>query len=117
MFGRRCAEGGVSVVEREHVTDGREDLQFSQLHREARVGCAAEEAVERFDFAALALPSHEDPLLGIPLTFAVKEEEAVLSIVPVERFDSFPSGSQARVVPSTVAVWASLKSVKRAKWR
>src|SRR5690606_17047695 len=43
----------------------------------------AEEVVELFELASLALPAHPDALLRVPAALAVEEEEAVRARGPV----------------------------------
>src|SRR5207249_3909218 len=81
------------AVERDAIAHFREDAQLADLHLEARVGGAAQEAVELLDLPALALPAHPGALAGVPLADAVEEEEAVLvlgGVAEVQLLDPAP---------------------------
>ena len=48
-------------VERDDVADAREELLWRRHHAERRRGPAAEQAIELFELATLALPPHKAP--------------------------------------------------------
>src|SRR5437867_645237 len=90
--GRLARQPGVAV-ERDAVAHLREDAELADLHVEARVGGAPQQAVELLDLAALALPSHPHALARVPLADAVEEEESVLvlgGVAEVELLDAGP---------------------------
>ena len=57
--------------------------EIADRHGEARVGGAAQQAVELLDLAALALPSHPQPFALVPLPQAMEQEEPVRAAVRV----------------------------------
>ena len=78
-------------VERDAVADRRQHVEVADLRREARVGGAAQQAVELFDLAALPLPADPRLLARVPLPVAVKQEEAVGVLgaeLEIERLDA-----------------------------
>ena len=64
-------------VERDAVADRRQQIQRADLHGEARVRRAAQQAVEFLDLSALALPAHPRLLAGVPAPLTMEEKEAV----------------------------------------
>ena len=60
----------------QYRTDGRMSI-VADLHGEAGVRRAAQQAVELLDLAALALPAHPDSLALVPPPVAMEEEEAI----------------------------------------
>ncbi len=85
------------AVERDAILNRRLDRQVADLHDEAGIGSASEQAVELFDLPPLALPSHPQALLLVPLTSAMEKEEAIgpaLGVPGVQGFDTFASGCQ-----------------------
>ena len=93
---RAASRGSARVgVERDAVADVGQDREVADLDGEARVGGAAQQAVELLDLAALALPPHPPPLGRVPLTQAMEQEEAVgtaVAVLVVERLDAGARG-------------------------
>ena len=78
--------GGVTrqarvAVERDAVAHLRQDRRVADGQDEAGVGGAAQQAVELLDLAALALPSHPEAFLLVPLARAMEQEEAIRAAV------------------------------------
>ena len=72
--------GGVAgkpgvAVERQDVADGGQEREVADLKAEARVGRAAQEAVQLLELPALALPAHPQALGRVPAPHAVEEVE------------------------------------------
>ncbi len=74
-------EPGVGV-EGDAVAHAGEDRELADLHREARVGRAAQEPVQLLELAALPLPPHPHALSRVPLARPVEQEEPIPSPVP-----------------------------------
>ena len=64
----RAASRGSCVSESSvmHVADAGQRVERADLRREAGVGGAAQQAIEFFELAALALPSHPHLLALVP---------------------------------------------------
>ena len=79
------------AVERDAVPHLRQDRRVADRHDEAGIGGATQQAVEFLDLSALALPSHPQPFLLVPLTRTMEQEEAIrairIGIFPIERGD------------------------------
>ena len=108
-------------VERDAVADRRQHVQLADLGREARVGRAAQQAVELLDLAALALPAHPRVLAGVPLPVAMEQEEAIrIARRRTRALSAVDAGARARrecgVVDGASGVAASAKSLRIAKW-
>ena len=58
-----------------HVADPGEGVGGADGRGEARIGGAAQQAIEFFELAALALPPHPDLLALVPQALAVQEQE------------------------------------------
>ena len=69
------------AVERDAVAHLRQYRAVADAQDEARVGGAAKQTVELFDFAALPLPSHPEAFLLVPLTRAMEQEKPVRTAV------------------------------------
>src|SRR6185312_1797395 len=74
--------GGISgqarvAVERDAVLHQRQDRRVANCHDKTGVRRAAEQTVEFLDLAPLALPSHPETFLLVPLTRAMEQEEAI----------------------------------------
>ena len=94
QLARHAARQPRVAVERDAVLDLRQDGQIADRHGEARVGGAAQQAVELLDLAALALPSHPQPFALVPLAQAVKQEEAVGAAVRVPCVERGDAGAR-----------------------
>ena len=86
------------AVERDAVAHLRQDRQVADVHGEAGVGGAAQQAVELLDLAALALPSHPQPFAARS-TGAVrwkrkKRSAPSVGVLRVERGDAGARGRQ-----------------------
>ena len=65
------------AVQRDAVADARQDLRVAHVDVVAGVGRAAQQAVELFELAALALPADPGPLARVPLAHPMEQVEAV----------------------------------------
>ena len=72
---RRLARQAGVGVQGDAVAHAGQQIQLSHHEVEARVGRAAQQAIELLELAAFALPAHERPLARIPQARAVQEEE------------------------------------------
>ena len=79
QLARDVARQARVAVERDAVPDLRQDVEIADRDDEARVGGAAQQAIELLDLAALALPAHPEPFALVPLAEAVKQEEPVVA--------------------------------------
>jgi quinoprotein glucose dehydrogenase len=80
------------------------DLQVADLRRKTRVRRAAQQPVELFDLAALALPADPRPLSDVPLPGAVEEEEpapVLGGVLQIERLDAGARPVEERRVPAS----------------
>ena len=68
------------AVERDAIPHLRQDRRVADRHDEAGVGRAAQQAVEFLDLSALALPSHPQAFLLVPLTRTMEQEEAIRAV-------------------------------------
>ena len=73
------------AVERDAVPNLRQNRCVANGQHEARVGSATKQPIELLDFSPLALPSHPEPLLRVPLAHAVKQEKPVGTAVAMLR--------------------------------
>ena len=85
-------------VERDHISDRSQDRHIAVGDNEARVRCAAQQPVEFFELAALALPPHPALLARIPPPFPVKEEKPIGAVPLVELVDAAPRELQKLLV-------------------
>ena len=89
------------AVERDAVAHRRQDGRVPDVHDEARVLGAAQQAIELVDLAALALPAHPQAFLRVPLSAAVAQEETIargVVMFRVERADALARRLQDRGV-------------------
>ena len=88
---RRITRQARVAVERDAVAHLRQDRHVADMEPEAGVGGPAQQAVELLDLSPLALPSHPQAFLRVPLPRAVEQEEligALGAVLGVERFDA-----------------------------
>ena len=80
--GARRSDGEPRVgVERDHVANaGRRRRRAVAPGEEARVGRAAQQAVQLVQLSALPLPAHPQALALVPAASAVEEQEAVAAV-------------------------------------
>src|SRR5258705_4391597 len=97
-------EPGVRI-EREAVANRRQQVQAPDLDGEARIGRAAQQTVEFFDLAALALPADPRLLALVPLAAAGEEEETV-SVLGLVTAGSLPPAPPPRpsATPARIAL-------------
>ncbi len=81
-------------IEGEDEAHRRQDRKISDLDGEAAFSDRAQAAVELLDLPPLALPTHEDALLRIPLAIAVQEEEAVVTGGEVPAVEPLDAGDR-----------------------
>ena len=87
---RRLARQAGVGVQGDAVPHAGQQIQLSHHEVEARVGRAAQQAIELLELAAFALPAHERTFARIPQPGAVQEEEPPAGgrrMTGVERFD------------------------------
>ena len=77
-------------VERDDVTNRRQDGEVAVADDEARGRAAAQELVELGELAALAFPAHPPPLTAVPPPLAMEQVEPVGSVPRVQLID--PAG-------------------------
>ena len=95
QFARGVAGEACIAVERDAIADARQNLDVSLGDHEAGVGRPAQQAIEFFDLAALALPSHPERFALVPVTLTMKKVEnitAVAAVLLVERPDAGARG-------------------------
>ena len=105
LLGGVPRQAGVRV-ERDAVAHAWEDRRVADLHVEGRVRGTAQEAVELFNLAPLALPSHPRLFLRVPAADPVEEVEPVRAsfcIAGIEGLDARTGGRQNGLVLRHVA--------------
>ena len=90
---------------------------FPPMTMKRRIDCAAEQAVQFMELAALAFPAHPFVLLRIPLSRAMQQQEPVRAVAQIEARNAV-QGQRSRSSESAGAcsVSASVQSVRRAKY-
>ena len=88
-------------VERDAVAHAWQNRQVAHLRGERRLAIASQQAIELFDFSALALPAHPDALARVPAAFTMEQEEPIR--VPaaepaIQLQDAVARGRQDRLV-------------------